>query len=787
MLHNILSIGISEILAFFITSGLKGDNIMDLKGAEIRNILEMCMSIGTKTRVPLNVNVPYYQRPYRWDEKRITSLIEDFHKNKQENASAEYFVGSVVLVEDSNIPNRYDIIDGQQRVTTVFLLNYLLFLIQRSYVEEMISTKGSNLDGPLNDLNEIYSNLLGTRYTTVFSDMRNTIIEQMETLNDLGESQRDQVYSAIAELYRKTVFLPERDFTNLQRYYDEYEELQKNFILTDSLALSYSRKTFNSTLKDALAKVCIIVSKDDNPHLNIIGEGDLNANILQYTNAIKYEFNTIMRLVKLTGRPLQNTREILKYMKEIIENVRFCVIMTGNERDAYTLFEVLNDRAMEIDDLELIKNLFLKAYCNTSGDSDALIDINIGILDQIWGDEVFTRDLSDAHTKLISYLGTLYLTADESTFTNKIERYREIIESRYLSDYSLASNKYAFSKALNDIRIYQMLRIIIEEYKIPVRNAATACIAAENNSQASITYKTFHLLNALKLDGVLPALTNTIIRQFMNKMEANGIKEVNISDFKTYITEIRDDYQHNANNFEYRIIHELAFKLWKSALMSKDYVIPREIAKKGLQNIYAKKWYPTGVLIDITTQSKMLQQFQEWTQNWQYGKSVTADLKVKVLFINLFKTKIDSAETELTFDKAVYTFVTDKLQLDHMEARRPNPSNMAKHFLPADPHEPREKYIDSLGNMMILDSNNNNDKDNKPLAEAMPYYENMCSGHWLNELTSRLLQSYHNNVSIAGTNYMVPKEQFFTQRGSRLIHYFEKIVNRSLDSNKVAI
>ena len=32
---------------------------MDLKGAEIRNILEMCMRIGTKNRVALNINVPY--------------------------------------------------------------------------------------------------------------------------------------------------------------------------------------------------------------------------------------------------------------------------------------------------------------------------------------------------------------------------------------------------------------------------------------------------------------------------------------------------------------------------------------------------------------------------------------------------------------------------------------------------------------------------------------------------------------------------------------------------------
>lgn len=761
---------------------------MDLKGAEIRNILEMCMSIGTKTRVPLKVNIPYYQRPYRWDEKRITNLIEDFYKNKVENENAEYFVGSVVLVEDPNAPNRYDIIDGQQRVTTVFLLNYLRFLLQRSYVEELISTKGSNLDGPLKDLEEIYGNLFGSKFVNAFSSMRSEIIDKMEPLSDLSEAERDQVYTDIAELYRKTVFLPERDFSDLKQYYDGYENLQLGFIGSDDLALTYSRKTFGVTLGKALAKVCIIVSKDDNPKLNIIGETETtDANILQYTNAIKYEFDAVVNLLNLAAKPLQNTREILAFMREIIENVRFCVIMTGSERDAYTLFEVLNDRAMEIDDLELIKNLFLKAYCNTSGDTDVVIDNNIGVLDQIWGDEVFTRDLSNAHTKLISYLGTLYLTANETAFTNKIERYREIIENNYLNEYSLNTKKYQFTKALNDIRVYHMLRIIIEDYGLPVRNAANACIRAENDAQVSITFKTFHLLNALKLDGVMPALTNIIIRKFMNQMSTSGIKEVNVAAFRTYIAEIKNDSQHNANCGEYRDIHELAFKLWKAALLSKDYEIPREIAKKGLQNISMQNWNPDAVMIDVETQSKMIRQFREWLQNWQYQKSSIADLKVKVLFLNLFKTTINEANTEIIFNKAVYSFVTDKLQLDHMEARNPNESNIEKHFTPADPHELRDKYVNSLGNMMILDNDNNNDKNNKPLSEAMGYYENMCANHWLNRLTRTLLQTYHNDVEIAGTTFSVPTEKFFTERSSRLIRYFEKIIVRDLGTKKIPL
>lgn len=329
--------------------------------------------------------------------------------------------------------------------------------------------------------------------------------------------------------------------------------------------------------------------------------------------------------------------------------------------------------------------------------------------------------------------------------------------------------------------------MIIEEYKLPVRNAASATIKAEDNPQVSITYRTFHLLNALKLDGVMPALTNIIIRQYMNKMQDNGVDKVNISDFKNYICAIRDDYQHNVNNSEYRIIHELAFKLWKAAILCKDYEIPREIAKKVLQNISMKTWNPTAITIDVEMHSKMINQFKEWTQSWQYGKSAAADLKIKILFINLIKTKINEESTELIFDKTVYSFVTDKLQLDHMEARNPDVSNIAKHFSPADPHELRQKYIDSLGNFMILDNENNNDKNNKPLAEAMCYYDNMCADHWLIKEAKSLLNAYHKSVNIDGVEFSVPTEKFFNERASRLRTYFEKIVVRDLDTKKVTV
>ena len=77
---------------------------MELKGAELRNLTKLCLPMPQNgcDKMPLNVCIPYYQRPYKWDEQKIKNLFVDYFKNaeseKPEEAE-EYFVGSVVMVE----------------------------------------------------------------------------------------------------------------------------------------------------------------------------------------------------------------------------------------------------------------------------------------------------------------------------------------------------------------------------------------------------------------------------------------------------------------------------------------------------------------------------------------------------------------------------------------------------------------------------------------------------------------------------------------------------------------
>ena len=148
---------------------------------------------------------------------------------------------------------------------------------------------------------------------------------------------------------------------------------------------------------------------------------------------IEYEFKALFERALSTGdNPTQATRKLIRYVDGMIESIKFCVILTGNENDAYTLFEVLNDRAMEVDDLDLIKNLFLRQYCNTSREEDSLVDKIVGEIDAQWGEQVFRPGLSQARAKMISYLGAVFLTADSSIHSNKTERFREVIDTTVL-------------------------------------------------------------------------------------------------------------------------------------------------------------------------------------------------------------------------------------------------------------------------------------------------------------------------------------------------------------------
>ena len=89
--------------------------------------------------------VPVYQRPYSWGDKQINSFLEDSYKSFEaycNNANKDsptldinsiLFAGTIYLRLSSIRSNKniYDVVDGQQRITTCVLL--LVAILNRLY------------------------------------------------------------------------------------------------------------------------------------------------------------------------------------------------------------------------------------------------------------------------------------------------------------------------------------------------------------------------------------------------------------------------------------------------------------------------------------------------------------------------------------------------------------------------------------------------------------------------------------------------------------------------------
>ena len=74
------------------------------------------------------IQIPEYQRPYKWTIKNVNQLIDDILLHKKKSA---YRLGTLVIhkeqIEDQEI---YQIVDGQQRTITLTLIAYAIYTLK---------------------------------------------------------------------------------------------------------------------------------------------------------------------------------------------------------------------------------------------------------------------------------------------------------------------------------------------------------------------------------------------------------------------------------------------------------------------------------------------------------------------------------------------------------------------------------------------------------------------------------------------------------------------------------
>ncbi|MGJ1193243.1 DUF262 domain-containing protein [Sphingobacterium siyangense] len=69
-----------------------------------------------------NYTIPLYQRNYNWGNNEITSFLQDIYHAFRTNPLQNYYIGSLIVFRGKYGTERFEVIDGQQRLTTIHLI-----------------------------------------------------------------------------------------------------------------------------------------------------------------------------------------------------------------------------------------------------------------------------------------------------------------------------------------------------------------------------------------------------------------------------------------------------------------------------------------------------------------------------------------------------------------------------------------------------------------------------------------------------------------------------------------
>lgn len=63
-------------------------------------------------------NIPAYQRGYRWGKLQVKTLLNDLYQKANDSTKKDYCLQPIVVLRKGE--GEYDLIDGQQRLTTIY-------------------------------------------------------------------------------------------------------------------------------------------------------------------------------------------------------------------------------------------------------------------------------------------------------------------------------------------------------------------------------------------------------------------------------------------------------------------------------------------------------------------------------------------------------------------------------------------------------------------------------------------------------------------------------------------
>ncbi|MFA8032094.1 DUF262 domain-containing protein [Helicobacter pylori] len=175
------------------------------------------------TELSAYYQIPTYQRPYQWTEENCEKLLDDLFFNYEDDRESDYFCGSLVLIaisEDSKAKT-YDVVDGQQRLSTFILLAKVLATLyserlteeSKDYLQESLISKYGKKDRlnfnaiGFNSKKDFQYALTSFNDAPVSNNKNNYLKNAVCLKNYLRKKEIEDINDFIEWLYFKVVFI----------------------------------------------------------------------------------------------------------------------------------------------------------------------------------------------------------------------------------------------------------------------------------------------------------------------------------------------------------------------------------------------------------------------------------------------------------------------------------------------------------------------------------------------------------------------------------------------------
>ena len=276
------------------------------------------------------IKIPLAQRDYDWgkpttdqQENSIEGILEDlqYHVNQ---TNEKYFAGTILLENQED--NYLKVIDGQQRITTLFLLNFVGYILSKYRLQNIPSTPNTAQ--------------YGSQFTTRFNQFLQ--FEKRITINDFKENPAEFIDSEGNKKFKQRIGVS--------------KNAEKEYWGKIKLRLQFDDENINTMLVDTFKNAELV--------LPINSEIKVDSIKNEYLNGVNYILAHLSSKLNIQKELDDNLFDFLVIIENYLETCGLAAIISEKVDDSFRLFEILNDRGKDLSALDLIKNIILERYNN---------------------------------------------------------------------------------------------------------------------------------------------------------------------------------------------------------------------------------------------------------------------------------------------------------------------------------------------------------------------------------------------------------------------------------------